>query len=238
MNDTIQFIRSLLFSSVMLTLTVLVGIVGFLVAPFPIKIRNYFIRYYAYAVLIALKLIVGIRYEVSGSKNIGNEPCIILSNHQSTWETLALQAIFPHLCFVIKKELLWIPLFGWALAMLKPIAINRQSTRNAFQQVVEQGTNRLQSGIWVVIFPEGTRTQYGTKGRYKKGGAFLAHSSGFNIIPVAHNAGKFWPKKGFLKKSGTIKVVIGEKIISNTLSADEIAQQTEHWIESTKNSLD
>jgi len=229
-----QFIRSLLFSIVMIILTIAVAIVGFMVAPFPLTIRNYFIRYYALSVLLAIKLICGIRHEIIGAENIGTEPCVIMSNHQSTWETLSLQAIFPHLCFVVKKELLWLPLFGWALAMLKPIAINRKSGQNAVHQVVDQGTERLKSNIWVVIFPEGTRTAYGTKGRYKKGGSILAHSSGFNVIPVAHNAGKHWPRKGFLKNPGTIKIVIGEKIVTKSLTIDEIATKTENWIESTK----
>ncbi|VAX01847.1 Acyl-CoA:1-acyl-sn-glycerol-3-phosphate acyltransferase [hydrothermal vent metagenome] len=233
-----QFIRSLLFSIVMLLLTLLVALVGFTVAPFPVKVRNFFIRFYALLTLAAIKYICGIRYEVTGTENIGTQACVVMANHQSTWETLAVQAIFPHLSFVVKRELLWLPFFGWALAMLKPIAINRRSGRNAMQQVVEQGKDRLDSGIWVVIFPEGTRTAYGEKARYKKGGAILAHSSGYNVVPMAHNAGKFWPKKGFLKKPGTIKVVIGEKIISNTLTVDEIIEKTEIWIESTKKTLD
>ncbi|MFV2061295.1 MAG: lysophospholipid acyltransferase family protein [Gammaproteobacteria bacterium] len=221
----------------MLFLTVLVAIVGFSVALFPLAIRNYFIRFYALSVLVALKYICGIHYEVINPENIASEPCVIMSNHQSTWETLALQAIFPHLCFVIKRELLWLPLFGWALAMLKPIAINRKSRQNAVHQVVDQGTDRLKSGIWVVIFPEGTRTAYGKKARYKKGGAILAQSSGFNVMPVAHNAGKYWPKKGFLKTPGTIKIAIGEKIVSKSLTIDEIATQVEDWIETTKATL-
>ncbi len=228
------FLRSLLFSIIMIILTGLVAVVGLFVAPLPIKQRYYSIRFYALLNLLALKYICGINYEVSGSDNIGTEPCVIMSNHQSTWETLIVQAIFPHLCFVVKQELLWLPFFGWALALLKPIAINRKSGRNAVQQVVEQGNARLKSGIWVVIFPEGTRTTYGEKGRYKKGGAILASSSGFNVIPMAHNAGKYWPKKGFIKKPGTIKVIIGEKILTESLSTDEIARRTENWIETTK----
>ncbi|MFV1983416.1 MAG: lysophospholipid acyltransferase family protein [Thiohalomonadales bacterium] len=231
------FIRSLIFSLVMLVLTGFVAITGFLTAPLPLKMRNYFIRYYALSVLIAVKFICGIRYEVTGTENIDDETCILISNHQSTWETLVVQEIFPHLCFVVKKELLWVPLFGWALAMLAPIAIDRKSGRNAIQQIVEQGTSRLQSGIWVVIFPEGTRIAYDKKARHKKGGAILAKSSGFNIIPMAHNAGKYWPKKGFLKKPGTIKVVIGKKILTKSLSVDEIIKQTQNWIESTRKSL-
>ncbi len=228
------FLRSLLFSIIMLFLTVMVAVVGVIVAPLPIKKRYYAIRFYALLNLLALKYICGIHYEVSGRENIGIEPCVIMSNHQSTWETLIVQAIFPHLCFVVKRELLWVPFFGWALALLKPIAINRKSGRNAVQQVVEQGSARLKSGIWVVIFPEGTRTSYGKKGRYKKGGAILASSSGFNVIPMAHNAGKYWPKKGFIKKPGTIKVIIGEKIITESLTTEQIATRTEHWIESAK----
>jgi len=233
-----QFLRSLAFSVVMVTLTIIVPVIALLVILLPMKYRYFFIHYYALSNLLAIRLICGIRYEVTGRENIGTEPCIVMCNHQSTFETLAVQAIFPHQCFVVKRELLWLPFFGWALAALNPIAINRKSGRNAVQQVVEQGTIRLKSNIWVMIFPEGTRIPYGVKGRYKKGGAILAQSSGFDIIPVAHNAGKYWPKKGFLKTPGTIKVVIGQKITSKSKTTNEIATEVETWIEATKATLD
>ncbi len=131
----------------------------------------------------------------------------------------------------LKKELLWIPLFGWALALTQPIAINRSKKSQSFKQIIEQGTDRLTSGRWVVIFPEGTRTAPGEKKKYMIGGALLAEKSGYPVIPVAHNAGEFWKRNAFIKYPGTIQVRIGEMVDSKTLSARELNQTMQNWIE-------
>jgi 1-acyl-sn-glycerol-3-phosphate acyltransferase len=157
----------------------------------------------------------------------------VLSKHQSAWETLAFQEIFPPFVFILKRELLWIPLFGWGLALLKPIAIDRDAGRRALDQVVSQGRARLEQGIWVVVFPEGTRVAPGHRRRYKSGGAALAAETGYPVVPVAHNAGVFWPKRSFIKKPGTIRVVIGPPIPTKGKSADEVLDQAEEWIEQT-----
>ncbi|MEO1962171.1 MAG: lysophospholipid acyltransferase family protein, partial [Cycloclasticus sp.] len=134
-------------------------------------------------------------------------------------------------CWVLKRELLWIPLFGWALALIQPIAIDRSKKSKSFRQIIKQGTERLESGRWVVIFPEGTRIAPGEKGKYMVGGALLAEKSGYPVIPVAHNAGEFWRRKAFIKYPGTIQVRIGEMIDSKSISARELNQKAEDWIE-------
>ena len=184
-----------------------------------------------------LKVVCRIDYEVSGQENIPEQSAIIFSKHQSTWETVALQRLFPPQVWVIKKELLWVPFFGWALWMLESIAIDRSSGRKAINQIVEIGKQRLDKGRWIVIFPEGTRTAPGTRKRYGVGGSILAEKSGYPVVPVAHNAGEHWGRRSFLKKPGTIKVVIGPVIESKGKTAIEINQQAETWIESTMQTI-
>jgi 1-acyl-sn-glycerol-3-phosphate acyltransferase len=178
-----------------------------------------------------LEKICGISFIVEGQENIPEEPCVIMCKHQSTWETLALQAIFPPQVWVLKRELLWIPFFGWGLAALNPIAIDRSAGRKALQQVIEQGKVRLQSGAWVVIFPEGTRIASGFMGRFGIGGARLAVEAGVSVVPVAHDAGKVWPRHGFLKTPGVIKIIIGAKITTQDKLAAEINKEAYHWME-------
>ena len=186
---------------------------------------------WAKLVIKGLKVICKLDYQVSGIENIkGNG--IIFCKHQSAWETFALQAIFPEQCWVLKRELLWIPLFGWALALTQPIAIDRSQKTKAFRQIVKQGIDRLKTGRWVVIFPEGTRTAPGEKRKYMIGGAMLAQKSGYPVIPVAHNAGEYWRKNAFIKHPGTIQVRVGEMIDSTQFSARELNEKTEQWIES------
>ncbi|MBV1951326.1 MAG: 1-acyl-sn-glycerol-3-phosphate acyltransferase [Cycloclasticus sp.] len=198
--------------------------------PFSYQIRYRIASRWAKLVIKALKVICKLDFEVSGTEHIkGNG--IIFCKHQSAWETFALQVIFPEQCWVLKRELLWIPLFGWALALTQPIAIDRSQKSRAFKQIVKQGIERLKTGRWVVIFPEGTRTAPGEKRKYMAGGAMLAKKSGYPVIPVAHNAGEYWRKNAFIKYPGTIQVRIGEMINSQDLSTRELNEQTEQWIE-------
>lgn len=227
------FLRSLLFSLGMITSTLLFAPLSILTFPLPLRQRYAFISQWARFNLWWLAVTCKLNYRVEGAENIPSDPCVILCKHQSAWETLALQMIFPQQVWVIKRELLWAPLFGWGLAMLKPIAINRQAARQALRQLVEQGTQRLTDGMWVVIFPEGTRAAPGEKRPYAPGGALLAHRAGCAVVPVAHNAGEFWPKRGFLKQPGTIRLVIGLPIATAGRHASEINTLAEHWIENT-----
>ena len=177
------------------------------------------------------RFICGVRYCVLGTENIPKKPTIVLSKHQSAWETLAFQQIFPPQVWVLKKELLHIPFFGWGLAMTSPIAINRSRGKAALKQIIRQGRDRLQKGLWIIIFPEGTRIDPGKKGRYGIGGAWLATNTGVSVVPVAHNAGVLWGKNSFIKFPGTITVSIGEPIDPAGMDANELNNKVEEWIE-------
>lgn len=178
-----------------------------------------------------------LRYRVVGTENIPAGPAIILAKHQSAWETLAMQQIFPPQTWVLKRELLWLPFFGWGLAMTRPVAIDRKAGKKALKQVLEQGADRLRRGLWLVIFPEGTRTSPGEKVRYAVGGAMLAERSGVPVVPVAHNAGEFWPKQGFIKQPGVITLAIGPVIETNGIGAAKINAAAEEWIETTMETI-
>lgn len=180
----------------------------------------------------AATVICGVRYRVIGAENIPRQPCVILSKHQSAWETLAWQTIFPPQVWVMKRELLWIPFFGWGLAMLSPIAINRGSGSKALRQMAEQGRERLNAGFCIVIFPEGTRVAPGQRAAYHPGGAWLTVKTGALALPVAHNAGECWRKNAFIKRPGLITVSIGKAVSPAGLSAAELNLRIEDWIES------
>lgn len=181
--------------------------------------------------LFLLRNLCGIHYKILGAENIPKTPSIVLSKHQSAWETLAFQKIFPPQVWVLKKELLLIPFFGWGLAMTSPIAIDRKSGKKALEQIVEQGKDRLQQGFWIVIFPEGTRIPPGERGKYRIGGAWLATHTNVPVVPVAHNAGEFWGRNSFVKHPGTITVSIGKPIDPTGMEAGELNEKVEAWIE-------
>ncbi len=177
---------------------------------------------------------LGIRPKVIGLENMPDEPCVILAKHQSAWETMTLQDYVPHgayCVFVLKKELLRVPLIGWGLAAMKMISIDRAAGKDALDQVVTQGRERLQQGFYVIIFPEGTRVAPGQKKRYKAGGAYLATHVGCKVVPIAHNAGELWPRQAFLKQPGTITVSIGPAFDATGMSEVEVNRQAEAWIE-------
>ena len=185
-----------------------------------------------------LKLTCGLDYQVEGLEHIPPANGIVLSKHQSAWETLVLALLFRPPAWVVKRELLWVPFFGWGLAALAPIAINRGASRKALQQLLDQGTRALSKGRWVIIFPEGTRVAPGEKRRYQSGGARLAAASGYPVVPVAHNAGRFWPRRSFIKHPGTIRLCIGPVIQSTGRSPEEINAAAEAWIEGKMQELD
>ena len=212
--------------------TVIVSLIAIMILPFPVIFRIKVIRVYSLVVIFILKHLCHINVSVEGIENIPKNTSIIFSKHQSTWETLALQIYFPPQTFVIKRQLLLVPFFGWGLSAMKPIAINRGAGRSAINQIVKQGIERLKNGICIVIFPEGTRGQPGQKMKYKVGGAILAVESGYPIVPVAHNAGSFWSKGQFLKKPGTITMVIGPTIKTEGKKAEDVMSESETWIES------
>jgi 1-acyl-sn-glycerol-3-phosphate acyltransferase len=226
-----MLIRSTFFSVAMILLTIIFATSSVLLRPFPFILTSWYLRIYAYLVINSLKLICGVQYEIQGRDNIPAAPYIIFSKHQSTWEPYALQIIFLKICYVVKRELLFIPFFGWGLAAMRPIAIDRGSGKKAVDQIIEQGMQRLHQGISIVIFPEGTRTSATKPGKYKIGGALLAAASGYPIIPVAHNAGECWPRGSFLKRAGTVHVRIGPAIVTTGKSAEQIQAEARGWIE-------
>ena len=180
----------------------------------------------------------GVHYEIKGLDNIPTDhAAILMANHQSTWETLAFATIFPPLTWVLKQELMKVPLFGWGLRLIKPVAIDRAAGRNAVDQVRNQGKERLDEGIWLVIFPEGTRVKPGVKSKYKIGGAVMAVASEYPIVPVAHNAGASWPRHSYIKKPGTITVSIGEPIPTIGKQPEALMQEVETWIETERAKL-
>ncbi len=193
--------------------------------------RNRIIARWSTFIMGVLRVVCGVKHEIIGQENIPAENGIILCKHQSAWETFALQFIFPAQVWVLKRELLWIPIFGWGLKVVGSIAIDRKGGKKALMQVIKQGTERLQRGLWVVIFPEGTRIPPGSKGNYSIGGAMLAARSGYPVVPVAHNAGEFWSAGSFNIKPGTVRVVVGPVLQSEGLKASEINTQSEQWIE-------
>ena len=182
-------------------------------------------------VLWLLKVTCRLTHEVQGQENIPDGAAIVLSKHQSTWETVALQLIFPRQVWVAKRELMRIPIFGWGMALMKTIAIDRGSGREAVMQLVSKGKASLDEGNWVVIFPEGTRIAPGKRGRYRIGGAVLAEQSGYPIVPVAHNAGEYWPRRSFIKRPGVIQVRIGPPIVGDGKQAQQILDEAAEWIE-------
>ncbi|MDX1915242.1 MAG: lysophospholipid acyltransferase family protein [Methylophilus sp.] len=225
------WLRSFVFFVGVLVLTLLFSILTILIIPLNNVTRSRIASGWAYCTIFWLRVTCNLKYEVRGRENIPNHPCVILCKHQSAWETIALQTIFPPQIWVMKRELLWIPLMGWAFMALSAIPIDRSAGREALKKLVAHGKDRLARGLWVVIFPEGTRKAPGERGKYHIGGAWLASHTQTTVVPVAHNAGLFWRKNSFLKYPGTIQVVIGKPIETIGLKPDEVNQCVEHWIE-------
>lgn len=226
-----NWIRSTLFACVLVIVTPPYALFGALTFFLPPHLRYRIITSWTHVVLWFVWHLLGIRFRVTGRENIPARSVVILSKHQSAWETMGLQKIFPKLTFVLKRELLKVPFFGWGLAQLEMIAIDRAAGKDALEQVVEQGRQRLNDGYSVVVFPEGTRVPVGQARRYKLGGAWLATHTGTPVLPIAHNAGEFWRRNAFLKKPGEIVVSIGPVIETVGREPSEVNQLAEAWIE-------
>lgn len=224
-------LRSALFALFELALTPPFALVALAAAVLPPRARYRIVTVWPRLMVAAARAICGIRHRVIGAERLPPPPFIVLAKHQSAWETLAFAQIFPPQAWVVKRELLWIPFFGWGLAMLAPIAIDRGAGGRALRQLLEQGRDRLARGYCVVIFPEGTRVEPGARRDYQLGGAWLAVQTGVPVVPVAHNAGQCWPRRSFLKRPGLVTVSVGEPISPAGLSAQELNRQVEEWIE-------
>ncbi|MGA8261922.1 MAG: lysophospholipid acyltransferase family protein [Arenicellales bacterium] len=226
-----QWVRSLVFFIGMLVTAVVYTPFALAVSPLPPITRSRLIGGWAKMIVAWLRLTCGLTHRVVGLEHLPDRPCVILSKHQSAWETIAYQEIFPAQAWVLKRELLWVPFFGWGLAATRPIAIDRSAGVRALDDVVKQGMDRLAGGRYVVVFPEGTRMAPGERGRYNPGGAMLAKKAGVPVVPVAHNSGSFWSRRGFLKKPGVIEVRVGPPIEVAEKRPKQINAEAEAWIE-------
>lgn len=229
--------RSTLYILILLIVVIPYSVLAILVIVLPRPLRHDIIVGWPRFGAWLARWIFGIRYEVHGRENIPPEPTVILSKHQSAWETLAFSSIFPPHVYVLKRELLLLPFLGWGLAIMGCIAIDRSNRKTAMAQVVTRGAERLQHGLSILIFPEGTRIPVGKRGIYRRGGAILAVNTGARVLPVAHNAGLLWPRNSFLKKPGLVTVVIGKPIETAGRLPDEVMRETEAWIEGQMRTL-
>ncbi|SMB26398.1 Phospholipid and glycerol acyltransferase [Sterolibacterium denitrificans] len=227
-----NYLRSVVFLLVMLVVTPPYALLMIFCFPLPHRLRRYSAVPWVYFTIWLIKHLLGIDYRVLGREHIPDEPVVILAKHQSAWETVVLQQIFPLALFVWKKELRWqIPFFGWALAVIPMIAIDRQAGKHALRDLVRQGKLRLSQGYPIVIFPEGTRTEPGQHRTFKTGGAHLAVKAGAKVLPVALNSGELWGRNAFFKTPGTITVSVGPAISTAGLRTAEVNARAEAWIE-------
>jgi len=240
MYKLLLYIRATLFWIGFAFSTLLVGLISPFLLPFSHETSYKILVPWTRFNLWWVKITCGIKYNLIGKENIDlKRNGIILANHQSTWETLLVPTIFPPVSWVLKKELFKIPFFGWALARVKPIAIDRDAGSSAVEQVKTKGKARLDEGNWVCIFPEGTRVNPGEKKRYRMGGALLADycaknsedGEGYPIYPMAHNAGECWPRHSYIKRPGTITVSIGQPFSIKGLDPGDINDEVREWIE-------
>ena len=226
-----HLIRSFLFAIILAIVTIPYALFGILIFWAPPMTRHRLITTWVPIMMWVIRHVLGIRYRVIGRENLPATASVVLSKHQSAWETIALQQILPPLCYVLKRELLRVPFFGWGLASIPGIAIDRAAGKDAMSQVVEQGRARLKEGLWVVVFPEGTRMPAGKRGKYRPGAARLARELDIPLVPVAHNSGEFWPRNSFLKYPGEITVVIGPPIMPDGRGPEALTREVENWIE-------
>jgi len=231
MSSALVILRSISFLLVQVVLTVVWSVVSLLTFPFKPFTRYHVITLWSRLVIWLAKVICGIDYRVRGLEHLPRRPSIVLAKHQSAWETIAFETFLPPQVWVLRRSLLRVPFFGWGLAMMSPIAIDRGAARQALKQTLEQGRDRLAQGFWIVIFPEGTRIAPGQRGRYQVGGAWLAVRTGAPVVPIAHNAGQLWRKNAVLKFPGTITVSIGRPIDPAGLTPEELNRRVEDWIE-------
>ena len=225
--------RTTLFYDGFVVLTVSASIITCLLFFLPFKLLQRVATIGNCLVMQWLRLTCNIKIVVSGRENIPNGACVILSNHQSTWEAFYMQWFFQPANFILKRELLWIPFFGWALFLMNPIAIKRSRPSSAIRYVLKQGTKRLQAGNRIVIYPEGTRVKDGKLGEFKTSGAALAQQAQVPVLPVSHNSGDHWKRSSFLKTPGTIHMQIGPAIESTSGSVREITENARNWIENS-----
>ena len=230
-------LRSALFALALIVVTPPYALLALATIALPRLARYRVISGWSRMVLVLARVLCGIRWRVEGREHLPAQPAVILSKHQSAWETIAFQVIFPPQSYLLKRELLWIPFFGWGLALMSPIAIDRTRGRAALRALGRSGEQRLAQGFWVVVFPEGTRVAPGERRKYQVGGAWLATHCKVPVVPVAHNAGLVWPRNAFLKRPGTVTVRIGAPIETAGRDAGTVNRLAEEWIEKQQATL-
>jgi len=230
-------VRSALFAAALALVTPPYALVALATFPLPRMTRYRIISGWSRLVVFLARAILGIRWRIEGRENLPGRPAVILAKHQSAWETMAFQLIFPPQVHVLKRELLWIPFFGWGLALMSPIAIDRSRGVAALRAIARRGGERLAQGFWVIVFPEGTRVAPGERRAYQLGGAWLAAAAQAPVVPVAHNAGLLWPRNAFLKRAGTVTVRIGPAIEPGQRDPKTINSLAEQWIEEQQKAL-
>ncbi|WP_341678147.1 lysophospholipid acyltransferase family protein [Niveibacterium sp. SC-1] len=228
-----RFLRSALFLLLQLVVTVPYALLAVLTFPFKPFTRYHIIMGWCRLNVWMIRHVLGITWRIEGWDNLPKRSAVILAKHQSALETILFPVLFPPQSFVLKRELHWIPFFGWGLAMMPMIAINRSRGTDALTQVKLEGAKRLAEGWWVSVYPEGTRVAPGVKKRYKAGGATLAAWSGAPIVPVALNTGEFWKRNAFVKEPGEALIIIGPTIETAGRPADQVSAEVERWIEGT-----
>jgi len=226
-----QRLGSVVFTSLMFVSVPIYGPIALVTRIFGYRVFYFFVTLWCRAMLTLLRWCCRVEHSVVGLENLPAENSVILMKHSSSWETIAQLVLFPKQTWVLKRELIWAPILGWAIYFLKPIAIDRKGGRAAVEQVIERGRQRLDAGLWVVIFPEGTRVPAGQTRRFGLGGTLLAQAAGRDIVPVAHNAGSYWPRRSLLKRAGTIRVVVGRPIPTSGREPREINAEIQAWIE-------
>ncbi|TAK92472.1 MAG: 1-acyl-sn-glycerol-3-phosphate acyltransferase [Burkholderiaceae bacterium] len=233
MRNVLLFLRAVIFMLGLSAATALFGSLAFFTIILPRTWRYRLIVTPWGSIFVWLaRAICGIRYRIEGREKLPDGPAVLLSKHQSAWETVAYTALFPRqLCYVFKRELLYIPFFGWAIALMEMIHINRGRAADAFEDIVQQGKRVLEHGKWVLLFPEGTRTKVGSQGQYKSGGARLALRTDTPVVPIAVNSGECWPRNAFLKQPGLITISIGDPIPVAEKTPSQLNDQVEAWIE-------
>ena len=225
-------LRSLAFLVFQIVTVIPFAIASIVFLPLPLHVRYRITIGWPRLSIWAARTICGIRWQVQGMDLLPDGPCILLSKHQSAWETCFFPSIMPReLCFVYKRELHWVPFFGWGLALLRMVHIDRRDGHNAFESVVAQGSQRIAEGRLIIMFPEGTRIPVGKRGRYKYGGSLLAVRLAVPVVPIAHNAGERWPRNSFIKNPGLITVSIGAPIASTGKTGESLMKEVETWIE-------
>ena len=226
-----NLLRSLVFTTLLFFTVLPYSVAVLLCAPLPHRRRFAVAVHWASLNLWLARRLCGLGYVVEGGENLPEGPCVAYWKHSSVYETVAEFEIIPPHCWVLKHELMWIPFLGWALKLLRPIAIDRKAGGSAVRQVMRQGRERLAEGLWVTIFPEGTRMPAGQTRRYGLSGAVLARDAGVPIVPIAHNAGDYWPRRALTKRPGTVRFVIGPPISTAGRSPEEVNREAQDWIE-------